>query len=243
MTNQSTTSLIFGGIGGIGGALAEILAQRGETVYVTTSTPNRSSETSVPATHVLHADATEPETIQAAVRAASGQGLNKLAYCVGTIDLKPLSRTTPEDLLQAFQINTVGAFTAIKEAAPHLAKTNGAIVLFSSVAASRGFPSHAAIASAKAGLEGLARSLAAELAPSVRVNVIAPSLTETPLAQGLTQNPKMKDAIAAMHPLPRLGHADEMAKAAAFLLSDDAGWITGQTLHIDGGRFSVEKPR
>jgi NAD(P)-dependent dehydrogenase (short-subunit alcohol dehydrogenase family) len=243
MTNQSKTSLIFGGIGGIGGALADTLSQRGDTVYVTTSRPDRSGQTAVPQEQVLHADATQPDTIRAAVTTAGANGLNRLAYCVGTIDLKPLSRTTPEDLLRAFQINTLGAFIAMKEAAPLLAKTNGAIVLFSSVAASRGFPSHAAIATAKAGLEGLARSLAAELAPSVRINLIAPSLTETPLASGLTQNPKMKEAIAAMHPLSRLGQADEMAKAAAFLLSDDAGWITGQTLHIDGGRVSVEKPR
>lgn len=243
MTTAQKTTLIFGGIGGIGGALATTLTQQGQKIFVTTSRPERAAESGLPQGQVLHADALQPESLEAAVAAASADGLHGLAYCVGTIDLKPLSRTTPEDLLRSFQINTVGAFIAIKEAAPHLAKTSGSIVLFSSVAATRGFPSHAAIATAKAGIEGLARSLAAELAPSVRINVIAPSLTDTPLAQGLTQNPKMKEAIAGMHPLARLGQAEEMAKAAAFLLSDDAGWITGQTLHIDGGRVSVEKPR
>jgi NAD(P)-dependent dehydrogenase (short-subunit alcohol dehydrogenase family) len=243
MSNQQKNILILGGIGGIGGALCDLLSAQGHTVYATTSKPERAHESHLSSARVLHADALNPESIQSAVKMASANGLDGLAYCVGTINLKPLARTTTEDLLRDFQINTVGAFVAIKEAAAQLAKTRGSIVLFSSIAASRGFPSHSAIAAAKAGLEGLARTLAAELAPNVRINVIAPSLTDTPLAQSLTQNPKMKEAIEGMHPLPRLGTAEEMAKAAAFLLSDDSGWMTGQTLHIDGGRFSVEKPR
>lgn len=243
MTNQVKRTLIFGGIGGIGGALCDLLTEQGSTVYVTTSKPERASDSRLPAERILHADALSHESLQAAVKVASAGGLDGLAYCIGTINLKPLSRTTAEDLLRDFQINTVGAFLAIKEAAAELAKSRGSVVLFSSIAASRGFPNHSAIASAKAAIEGLARTLAAELAPHVRVNVIAPSLTDTPLAQSLTQNPKMKEAIEGMHPLPRLGTADEMAQAAAFLLSDNAGWITGQILHVDGGRFSVEKPR
>ena len=243
MTSSAKNFLIFGGVGGIGGALSELLLSQGHSVFVTTTREGRAQEARVPADHVLVADALESHSIQAAVHTAGANGLNGMAYCIGTIDLKPLARTSEEDLLRNFQINTVGAFIAIKEAAAKLSQSNGSVVLFSSIAASRGFASHSAIACAKAGLEGLARALAAELAPSVRINLIAPSLTETPLAQGLTQNPKMKEAISGMHPIPRLGEANEMAKAAAFLLSDDSGWMTGQTLHIDGGRFSVEKPR
>jgi NAD(P)-dependent dehydrogenase (short-subunit alcohol dehydrogenase family) len=243
MDNRRKTILVFGGIGGIGGALCDLLAEQGNTIYVTTSKPERMPDSKLPAERILHTDALNHESIQSAVRVASVGGLDGLAYCIGTINLKPLSRTTAEDLLRDFQINTVGAFVAIKEAAAELAKSRGSVVLFSSIAASRGFPNHSAIASAKAAIEGLARTLAAELAPHVRVNVIAPSLTDTPLAQSLTQSPKMKEAIEGMHPLPRLGTAVEMAQAAAFLLSDNAGWITGQTLHVDGGRFSVEKPR
>ena len=243
MSNEQKNTLIFGGIGGIGGALCDLLTAQGNTVYVSTSKSDRVAESRLPAERVLIVDALNHESIQAAVKTASANGLSGLAFCIGTINLKPLSRTTAEDLLRDFQINTVAAFIAIKEAASQLAKSRGSIVLFSSIAAARGFPNHTAIATAKAGLEGLARTLAAELAPNVRVNVIAPSLTDTPLAQSLTQNPKMKEVIEGMHPLPRLGTAGEMAKAAAFLLSDDSGWITGQTLHIDGGRFSVEKPR
>ncbi len=243
MNTHQNNTLIFGGISGIGGALSDLLSAQGHTVYVTTSKPERASDSHLPAEQVLFADVLNHDSIRSAVQAASMNGLHGLAYCVGTINLKPLARTSAEDLLRDFQINTVGAFIAIQEAAVHLSKSHGAIVLFSSIAASRGFPNHSAIAAAKAGLEGLARTLAAELAPNVRINVIAPSLTDTPLAQPLTQNPKMKEAIEGMHPIPRLGTAEEMAKAAAFLLSDGAAWMTGQTLHVDGGRFSVEKPR
>lgn len=241
--SSGKTFLIFGGIDGIGGALTEALVGQGHDVYVTTSQADKATASMVPADRVLQVDVLDHAAIQAAVDQASQQGLHGLAYCVGTIDLKPLSRTTPEDLMRSFQINTVGAFLAVKAAARTLAASKGAVVLFSSIAASRGFASHSAIACAKAGLEGLARTLAAELAPNVRINVIAPSLTDTPLAKPFTQNAKMSESIAAMHPIPRLGTAHEMAKAAAFLLSDDAGWMSGQTLHIDGGRSSLEKPR
>lgn len=243
MSSHNKNILIFGGIGGIGGALADLLTQRGNTVYVTTSNLERASESALPGTQVLYADALNHESIQSAVRQAGTNGLDGLAYCIGTINLKPMTRTTAEDLIRDFQVNTVGAFSAVKEAAAYLGKARGSVVLFSSIAAARGFSNHSAIATAKAGLEGLARTLAAELAPNIRVNVIAPSLTDTPLAKSLTQNPKMREAIEAMHPLPRLGEAREIASAAAFLLSEESGWITGQTLHIDGGRFSVEKPR
>lgn len=241
--HSGKTFLIFGGIDGIGGALTEELLGQGHDVYVTTSQPNKASQCSLPAERVLQADVLDHTTIEAAVHAAGQHGLHGLAYCVGTIDLKPLSRTSADDLMRSFQINTVGAFLAVKSAATMLAASKGAVVLFSSIAASRGFANHAAIGCAKAGLEGLARSLAAELAPNVRINVIAPSLTETPLAKPFTQNAKMGESIAAMHPIPRLGTAQEMAKAAVFLLSDSAGWMSGQTLHIDGGRSSLEKPR
>jgi NAD(P)-dependent dehydrogenase (short-subunit alcohol dehydrogenase family) len=240
---NNKTYLIFGGIGGIGGALADQLTAQGHEVYVTTSRPARASETSLPADRVLHVDALQPETISQAIKTFSERGLDGLVYCIGSIDLKPLERTTADDMLRTFQLNTVGAFIAIKESAALLAAANGAVVLFYSNAASRGFANHTAIGTAKAAVEGLARSVAAELAPKVRVNVIAPSLTDTPLAKTLTQNPKMAETIAAMHPIPRLGLAHEMAKTAAFLLSEDAGWISGQVIAVDGGRSALEKAR
>ena len=137
---------------------------------------------------------------------------------------------------------------AVQAAAPALvaggkgASGGGAppgVVLFSSIAARAGFPNHAAIAAAKAGVEGLALSLAAELAPAVRVNCVAPSLTRTRIAEPLTKSPQMADAIAKLHPLPRLGEGDDPAALADFLLSDAAGWITGQVVGVDGGRSTV----
>ncbi len=246
MTPPQKNYLIFGGIDGIGGALTTRLMADGHRVFITTSRPEKAEaavQSGVAQDQIFLVDALSPESITQAVTVASAEGLHGMAYCVGTIDLKPLSRTTTEDLLKSFQVNVLGAFTAIKAAAPHLAQQLGSIVLFSSIAATRGFANHAAIGTAKAALEGLARSLAAELAPKVRINVIAPSLTDTPLATPLTSNPKMKDAIAAMHPIQRLGIPDEMAALAAFLLSENSGWVTGQTLHVDGGRSRLESMR
>jgi NAD(P)-dependent dehydrogenase (short-subunit alcohol dehydrogenase family) len=111
--------------------------------------------------------------------------------------------------------------------------------LFSSIAARQGFANHVIIGAAKGGVDGLTLSLAAELAPKVRVNAVAPSLTRTPMSSSLTQNAKMAEGIAALHPIPRLGNADEAAALAEFLLSSDAGWITGQIVGVDGGRSTL----
>ncbi len=241
MSPSPKNYLIFGGIGGIGGALANQLKEEGHRIFVTARTPEKALESSVSPDHTLIVDVFSPETIQQAVAIANQEGLDGLAYCIGSIDLKPLSRSTREDLLRSFEINTIGAFLAIKAAAPSLAERRGSVVMFSSIAASRGFANHSAIGTTKASVEGLGRSLAAELAPHIRVNVIAPSLTATPLAQAFTQNPKVAEAIASLHPLPRLGDAGEMATLASFLLSDRSSWITGQVFHVDGGRSSLEK--
>ncbi|MBD0272057.1 MAG: SDR family oxidoreductase, partial [Acetobacteraceae bacterium] len=190
------------------------------------------------------ADATDAAALRAAV-AAAGPALAGLAFCVGSIPLKPLARLSEADFLDAFRLNTLAAAMAVQAAAPALAagaKEGGApagVVLFSSVAARAGFPNHAAIAAAKAGVEGLALSLAAELAPAVRVNCVAPSLTRTRTAEPLTKSPQMAEAIAKLHPLPRLGEGDDPAALADFLLSDAAGWITGQVVGVDGGRATV----
>lgn len=232
--------LIFGGINGIGGALARLLAEDGFRVFVTTRNPANAAPEHANIS-VLGADVLNEESVRAAVQQASTDGLSGLAYCVGSIDLKPFSRTKSDDLHKAFALNVTGAFIAIQEAAAALTQSKGSVVLFSSIAAQRGFANHSAIGTAKAAIEGLTRSLAAELAPSVRINAIAPSLTDTPLAKSMTQNPKIAETIAAMHPLPRLGNATEMAALAHFLLSGQSEWITGQVLHVDGGRSTLER--
>lgn len=191
-------------------------------------------------------DVTDTPALEKAIK---GMGkLQGLAYCVGSINLKPLKATTTEDFIQAFLLNTVGAATAIRAALPGMMAnykqtgTAGSVVLFSSVAVQQGFPNHAIIGAVKGGIEGLTRSLAAELAPAIRVNAIAPSLTDTPLASILTRSPTMKEAIAKSHPIPRLGTGDDVAAAASFLLDpSESSWVTGQVVGIDGGRSVVRR--
>jgi NAD(P)-dependent dehydrogenase (short-subunit alcohol dehydrogenase family) len=175
----------------------------------------------------------------ASVAGGAGESLRGLVYCPGSISLKPLARVSREDMLEAFMLNAIGAAMAVKHAGPALKQGKGSVVMFSTIAASQGFTAHAIVASAKAAVEGLTLSLAAELAPHVRVNCIAPSLTDTPLAKPLTANEAMAEAIAKMHPIPRLGTAEDHAALAAFLLSPEASWITGQVFGVDGGRSTL----
>ena len=237
--------LIFGGVGGIGEALARRLRTAGQSVAITSRSAERvqALAAEIGAT-ALVCDVLDEASIAAAYSSAAIDGhLNGLVYAVGSIPLKPLTRTTAEDMIAAYQVNVVGAMLAVRSAASALKAANGSVVLFSSIAAAQGFPNHVAIGAAKGAVEGLTLSLAAELAPSVRVNAIAPSLTATPLAAGLTQNAGMATAIAGLHPIPRLGTADEVAALAQFMLSPDAGWMTGQIIGVDGGRSSLRVGR
>jgi NAD(P)-dependent dehydrogenase (short-subunit alcohol dehydrogenase family) len=168
--------------------------------------------------------------------------LDGLVYCPGSINLKPFNRLTEKDLRADLEVNLLGAVRAIQAALPALkASGNASLVLFSTVAATTGMPMHASIAAAKGAVEGLTRSLAAELAPGIRVNAIAPSLTDTPLAAGLLRTERQREAAADRHPLQRIGQAEELAGLARFLLSDEAGWITGQVVHADGGMGAVRR--
>ena len=236
-----TTIIIIGATGGIGAALSRRLAASGNHIHAIGRDAARlhalSSEIS--GTCAV-ADVTDRASLELAI-AAAGPTVSGLAYCVGSINLKPVSRITDEDVERDFRLNALGAFRAVQAALPAL-KANGtpsSVVLFSTVAVAQGFASHASIGMAKGAVEGLMLSLAAELAPKVRVNCVAPSLTRTPLAAALTSNEQMATAIAALHPLQRLGEADDVAAAAAFLLSPDSSWITGQVIGVDGGRSSL----
>jgi NAD(P)-dependent dehydrogenase (short-subunit alcohol dehydrogenase family) len=186
------------------------------------------------------ADVRDGAQVKAAV-AAAGPAAGGLAYCVGSINLKPLGKLTDADFDADFRLNAMGAALCVQAALPALKAAEGmaSVVLFSTVAVAQGFTAHASVAMAKGAVEGLTRALAAELAPKVRVNAIAPSLTRTPLAKALTGNEQMAGAIAQMHALQRLGEADDSAALAAFLLSSEAGWITGQVIGVDGGRATL----
>lgn len=168
--------------------------------------------------------------------------IDGLVFCPGSINLKPFNRLTAQDFLNDFNQNVLGAVALIQKILPNLKRANGAsIVLFSTVAAKLGMPFHASVAASKAAIQGLAKSLAAEFAVSkIRVNVIAPSLTDTPLAAFLLNTDEKKEASGKRHPLQRIGTAAEIAQLVSFLLSDAASWITGQIIGADGGMGSLK---
>ena len=162
-----------------------------------------------------------------------------IAYCVGSIDLKPFKMVTENDFNKCMKLNLYSAVEAIKGYQESLKKNKGSVVLFSTAAVHRGFTNHSIIASAKAAVEGLAISLAAEFAPNIRVNCIAPSLTNSKIAQPMLKNTAIAEGIAKAHPLKRIGEGKDSASLAKFLLSNDSSWITGQVIAVDGGRSKL----
>ena len=162
-----------------------------------------------------------------------------IAYCVGSIDLKPLKIVKEDDFQKCMKLNLYSAVEVIKGYQDSLKKNKGSIVLFSSVAAQRGFPNHSIISSTKAAIKGLTISLAAEFAPNIRVNCIAPSLTNSKISQPILKNNIMAEGIAKAHPLKRIGEGKDIAAMAKFLLTEESSWITGQIIGVDGGRSSL----
>ncbi len=232
--------VIVGGTGAIGAAVARRVAAAGGTVHLVGRDAGRLAPLAAElgGTHAV-ADAMDTDALTRAVGLA-GPRVAGLAYCVGSIVMLPLKRAAAADYLDAFRLNALGAAVAVAAAGEALHAVPGSgVVLFSSVAARAGFASHSVIAAAKGAVEGLTVSLAAELAPNTRVNCIAPSLTRSGIAASMTENATLARAIAAQHPIPRLGEPDDAAALAAFLLSTDAGWITGQVFAVDGGRSTV----
>lgn len=230
------------GPSGIGGALARQLNAKGDEPFLVGRNEEKvAALASELGCEFAIADVLDAAALNEAISKA-GNSIDGLAYSVGSIRLKPLSWLDDSDIQSDFELNALAAFHAVKAALPALKSSTQAtasIVLFSTVAVQQGFPSHVSVAMAKGAVEGLTRSLAAELAPRIRVNAIAPSLTRTPLAEFLTRNGSQAEAIAALHPLQRLGEAEDVASLAAFLLGSESGWITAQVIAIDGGRSSL----
>lgn len=190
-------------------------------------------------------DVEQPESVGAAMSAALPDvvkvagPISGLAYCVGDVVLKPLKRASIADFQNCFALHVIGAAEAVKSLEPALKKSGGSVVFFSSVAVQQGFTNHAVISSAKGAVEGLTRALAAELAPKVRVNCVAPSISHSALAMPLLGKEAMAQALAKGHALQRVGEGDDHAAIASFLLSEDSSWITGQVIGVDGGRAAV----
>jgi len=221
--------VVIGGSTGIGAALAQRLAGQGHRVFATF---NRHELPSSGSLSFHRCDVLDPHPDLSFLPDA----VHGLVYCPGSITLKPFARLSADDFVQDYRLQVVGAVVVLQHALPRLKQAERAsVVLFSSVAASTGFGYHAMVASSKGAIEGLTVALAAEWAPRIRVNAIAPSLTDTPLAATLLNTPEKRDANAQRHPLKRVGEPADLAAAAGFLLSEDASWITGQVLHADGG--------
>jgi NAD(P)-dependent dehydrogenase (short-subunit alcohol dehydrogenase family) len=167
--------------------------------------------------------------------------IHGLAYCPGSINLKPFHRFREEDFLEDYKLQVLGAASVIQQLLPRLkASGNSSIVLFSTIAVQQGFHFHSQVAMSKGAIEGLARALAAELAPGIRVNAIAPSLTDTSLASRLLNTPEKARAQAERNPLKKVGEAKDIAEAAYYLLTPKSSWVTGQILHVDGGYSRIK---
>jgi NAD(P)-dependent dehydrogenase (short-subunit alcohol dehydrogenase family) len=235
--------LILGGSGGVGSALARTLKAKGVPVHLFARDQGRLEAVAaeIGGAKTTAVDVMDGSALTKAVAEAcqGDQGAAGLAYCVGSIVLKPLKRAKEEEFMQAFRLNSVGAALAVQAAEPALRRAGGSVVLFSTIAAGSGFANHTVTAAAKGATEALTRSLAADLSPDVRVNCIAPSLLKTPLAKSLTHNEVVAKSIAQLHPLPRLGEAEDAANLAGFLLSPESSWISGQVISVDGGRSTL----
>jgi NAD(P)-dependent dehydrogenase (short-subunit alcohol dehydrogenase family) len=231
----SHSYIIVGASSGIGFELARKLSGGGHQVIALSRTLGRLSELNG-VRHITF-DVTKDDFPAEDIP----DKLNGLAYCPGSIRLRPFARLTPEEFMEDYRINLLGAVVSIKGCLGPLKKADpsSAIVLFSTVAVGTGMPFHASIASAKGAVEGFTRSLAAELAPRVRVNAIAPSLTDTPLANALLADENKRKAAADRHPMKRTGTPLELANLAEFLITDQSSWITGQIYSVDGGMSAV----
>lgn len=233
--------LVYGAGGGIGSALCRLLHAQGVELHLVGRTESKliALAQEIEATYTV-GDVTDA-TLFGKVAQEAGEPLDGLVYAVGTITIRSLARLSEEAFLNDFRVNALGAALAVQAALPALKKSAGvaAVVLFSSVAASQGFVNHASIGMAKGAVSALTLALAAELAPKVRVNAIAPSLTRTPLGENMLGSEQMAASIAALHALQRLGEAKDIAALAAFLLLPQADWISGQIIGVDGGRSTL----
>ncbi|NVO30051.1 SDR family NAD(P)-dependent oxidoreductase [Hymenobacter lapidiphilus] len=229
--------LIIGASSGIGLATAQLLRRLNANLY--TASRTHSPELAELQTTFIELDVTQP--LGTALDGLP-EVLHGVVYCPGSIKLRPFERIPLADFQADFQLNVLGAVQVLQACMKRLKKADGAsVVLFSTVAADTGMSFHASIATAKAAVEGLTRALAAEYAASnVRVNCVAPSLTDTPLAAALLNTPEKQEASAKRHPLQRIGQPQDLAYMASFLLSDHGSFITGQVLPVDGGMSKLK---
>lgn len=227
--------LVIGASSGIGKEIATQLAEAGNNV---TATFNRNTPESAQPNIQFHHLNVLDEVISLDFLPEQVDGV---VYCPGSINLKPFERIKPEEFEIDYKLQVTGFIKILQFVLPRLKKsTNASIVLFSTVAVQTGFTFHSQVSASKGAIEGLTKALAAEFAPKIRVNCIAPSLTNTPLAGSLINNEQKLEANSLRHPLKRIGQTNDVANMATFLLSDKASWITAQIMHVDGGISSLK---
>ena len=224
------TIAIIGGSKGIGKSIVRVMLENHKVINISRTHP----ETEHPNLTHHNCDILTDELPDL-------EHVDNLIYCPGSINLKPISRLSLDDFRADFEVNVLGAVKAIQKYLPQLKKgTNPSILLFSTVASKLGMPFHASVATSKSGVEGLVKSLGAELAPTIRVNAIAPTVTDTDLASKLLRNEKMIESITERHPLKKFLNPDDVAATAAFLLSDNAASFSGQIFEMDCGIVSFK---
>jgi len=224
------TVVIIGGSKGIGNAIVNTLVENYKVVNISRTPPE-----------TQHSNVTHYNGDILTDELPDLENVDSLVYCPGSINLKPVSRLSLDDFRTDFEINVLGAVKAIQKYLPQLKKGNNpSILLFSTVASKLGMPFHASVATSKSGVEGLVKSLGAEFAPTIRVNAIAPTVTDTELASKLLRNEKMIENITERHPLKKFLNPEEVASTAAFLLSDKAASFSGQIFEMDCGIVSFK---
>ena len=228
------TYLVIGASSGIGLQMAKTLAEQGNSVFGTYNSHASDNIENITYHHLNVMDNDIDFSFLPEV-------LDGVVYCPGSINLKPFGRIKPEDFTNDFNLQVGGLIKILQASFPALKKSQHAsVVVFSTVAVQLGLPFHSQVSASKGAIEGLTKALSAEWAPSIRVNCIAPSLTDTPLAATLINTDEKKAANALRHPLKKIGTASDIANMAAFLLSENAAWITGQIMHVDGGMSTIK---
>lgn len=225
------TTLIIGASSSIGKALAnKLIKQRESVISISRNLPDASFS------HFYQHDILSDEEMPKLDVTIDG-----LVYCPGSINLKPFRTLKKQDFLADLELNVLGAIKVIQAYTTNLQQSKKpSIVLFSTVAVQTGMPFHSSVSMSKGAIEGLTKALAAEFSPKIRVNCIAPSLTQTVMAEKLINTPEKLEASNNRHALKRIGNPIDVANAAEFLLSENSSWMTGQVIHVDGGMSSIK---
>jgi NAD(P)-dependent dehydrogenase (short-subunit alcohol dehydrogenase family) len=227
--------IIIGGSSGIGKEIVNLIENEDANIVATYNNNKTEDKTSVKyIKYDVRSDELDLDELP--------EKIHGIAYCPGSINLKPFHRFTDDDFIDDFKFQVLGITKIIKQLLPKLKKSgNASILLFSTIAVQSGFSFHSQVAITKGAIEGLTRALATEFAPNIRVNAIAPSITDTNLAGKILNTPEKKAALAGQNPLKKIGSAKDIAEAALYLLTPKSSWVTGQIIHVDGGHSTIKQ--